>query len=65
MYDNFKEELIFFSWFQTLKLLLVLFCVCPRSPEGLLPFSKFLRVLTPFENLVHLSRAKVQHVVCT
>jgi len=36
-----------------------------RPPEGPLPFSKFLRVLKPFENLIHLSRARVQHVNLT
>jgi len=33
-----------------------------RSKGGPIPLSKFLRVLRPFENLVHLSRATVQHV---
>ena len=47
-----------------LSLDLIFMSLCHRSPTGPLPFSKFLRVLKPCENLVHLSRATVQHVVC-
>ncbi|XP_078361002.1 poly(A)-specific ribonuclease PNLDC1-like isoform X2 [Oculina patagonica] len=58
-YDSFLSGFVF------LRMAHILAYKVSRSPEGPLPFSKFLRVLKPFENLIHLSRARVQHVNLT
>lgn len=55
-YDSFLSGFVF------LRMAHILAFKSSRSTDGPLPFSKFLRVLKPFENLVHLSRATVQHV---
>jgi len=58
-YDSFLSGFVF------LRMAHILAYKVSKPPEGPLPFSKFLRVLKPFENLIHLSRARVQHVNLT
>lgn len=56
-YDSFLSGFVFLRMAHMLA-----YMGSRRSPEGPLPFSKFLRVLKPYENLLHLSRAQVQYV---
>lgn len=56
-YDSFLSGFVFLRMAHMLA-----YRESKRSPEGPLPFSKFLRVLKPYENLLHLSRAQVQYV---
>jgi len=58
-YDSFLSGFVF------LRMAHILAYKSSRNTDGPLPFAKFLRVLKPFENLVHLSRATVQHVNLT
>ncbi|XP_068749778.1 poly(A)-specific ribonuclease PNLDC1-like [Montipora capricornis] len=56
-YDSFLSGFVFLRMAHILA-----FKSSKRRIEGPVPFSKFLRVLKQFENLVQLSRATVQHV---
>lgn len=55
-YDSFLSGCVF------LRMAHILAYKSSRSTEGPLPFAKFLRIFKPYENLLHLSRATVQHV---